>query len=144
MQSVTATNGVAAAAQTPLPGMQPLARLPIFFALEGKRVLVAGNGPGAAWKAELVSAAGAHVDLFADQACEDIRAVAAQSLRGPIVVHERAWQTGDLTGAVLAIGGFTDDEEASRFAAAARAARVPVNVIDKPAYCDFSFGAIVN
>ena len=33
---------------------------------------------------------------------------------------------------------------ARRFAAAAHAAGVPVNVIDKPAYCDFSFGAIVN
>ena len=30
------------------------------------------------------------------------------------------------------------------FAAAARAAGVPVNVIDKPAFCDFAFGAIVN
>ncbi len=30
------------------------------------------------------------------------------------------------------------------FADAARAAGVPVNVIDKPACCDFSFGAIVN
>ncbi len=32
----------------------------------------------------------------------------------------------------------------SAFAAAARAAGVPVNVIDRPAFCDFSFGAIVN
>ena len=30
------------------------------------------------------------------------------------------------------------------FAMAARAAGVPVNVIDKPAFCDFAFGAIVN
>ena len=30
------------------------------------------------------------------------------------------------------------------FANAARAAGVPVNVIDKPAFCDFAFGAIVN
>jgi len=143
MQSLTLTNGAAGADET-VPGMAPLARLPIFVALEGRRVLVAGNGPGAAWKAELVSAAGACVDLFADTPCEEIRAVAARPPRGSIVVHERAWQTGDMTGAVLAIGGFTDDEEASRFAAAARASGVPVNVIDKPAYCDFSFGAIVN
>ena len=34
--------------------------------------------------------------------------------------------------------------EAAAFAAAARAAGVPVNVIDRPAFCDFSFGAIVN
>ena len=39
---------------------------------------------------------------------------------------------------------FEDDDEAARFAAPARAAGVPVNVIDKPAFCDFSFGAIVN
>ena len=32
----------------------------------------------------------------------------------------------------------------AEFAAAARAAGVPVNVIDQPAFCDFSFGAIVN
>ena len=43
--------------------MAPLARLPVFLALDGKRVVVAGNGPGAAWKAELLSAAGAAVDV---------------------------------------------------------------------------------
>jgi uroporphyrin-III C-methyltransferase/precorrin-2 dehydrogenase/sirohydrochlorin ferrochelatase len=144
MQSLTSTTGVSGSAESQLAGIEPLARLPIFFALEGRRVLVAGNGPGAAWKAELVSAAGARVDLFADEPCEEIRAVAAQPPRGVIVVHKRAWQAGDMTGAALAIGGFTDDEEARRFTAAARAARVPVNVIDRPAYCDFSFGAIVN
>src|SRR6185437_793482 len=37
-----------------------------------------------------------------------------------------------------------DDDSAAGFAAAARAAGVPVNVIDRPAFCDFSFGAIVN
>jgi uroporphyrin-III C-methyltransferase/precorrin-2 dehydrogenase/sirohydrochlorin ferrochelatase len=37
-----------------------------------------------------------------------------------------------------------DDQSAAEFAAAARTAGVPVNVIDKPAFCDFSFGAIVN
>ena len=50
----------------------------------------------------------------------------------------------DFAGAALAIGALGNDEEASRFAAAARAAGVPVNVIDKPAFCDFSFGSIVN
>src|SRR4029077_17465015 len=40
--------------------------------------------------------------------------------------------------------GFEDEAEAQQFAAAARAEGVVVNVIDKPAYCDFAFGAIVN
>ena len=34
--------------------------------------------------------------------------------------------------------------EAARFAGAARAAGASVNVIDKPKFCDFNFGAIVN
>src|SRR5206468_10271568 len=52
----------------------------------------------------------------------------------------------DLAGAAIAIGDFPgdDDTDAATFAVAARAAGVPVNVIDKPAFCDFAFGAIVN
>jgi uroporphyrin-III C-methyltransferase/precorrin-2 dehydrogenase/sirohydrochlorin ferrochelatase len=47
-------------------------------------------------------------------------------------------------GAAVAVGGFDDDAQAAAFAEAARSWGVPVNVIDKPAFSDFSFGAIVN
>jgi uroporphyrin-III C-methyltransferase/precorrin-2 dehydrogenase/sirohydrochlorin ferrochelatase len=50
----------------------------------------------------------------------------------------------DVRGAAIAVGAFDDDGRAAQFASAARGAGVPVNVIDKPAFCDFSFGAIVN
>src|SRR5262249_22783341 len=59
-------------------------------------------------------------------------------------VHVRSWAAEDFAGAAIAVGACEDDGEAARFAAAARAAGVPVNVIDKPAFCDFAFGAIVN
>ena len=52
----------------------PLSRLPAFFALAGKRAVVAGGGQAAAWKTELLSAAGAAVDVFTPQAGEDMRA----------------------------------------------------------------------
>jgi uroporphyrin-III C-methyltransferase/precorrin-2 dehydrogenase/sirohydrochlorin ferrochelatase len=137
-----------AAASRPLqpqvPRMGALARLPIFLALAGKRVVVAGDGGAAAWKAELLSAAGAEVDVFASHPGEEISAIAAQAPRGAIVLHARAWQAGDLAGAALAVGGFDNEGEAQRFASTARAAGIPVNVIDKPDHCDFSFGAIVN
>jgi uroporphyrin-III C-methyltransferase/precorrin-2 dehydrogenase/sirohydrochlorin ferrochelatase len=126
------------------PRMERLARLPVFFALGGKRVVVAGGTPAAAWKAELLSAAGADVDVFACDASDEMRALAAGPPGGTIILHSRAWQDEDFRAAALAIGALTDDEEAARFAAAARAAGVPVNVIDKPAFCDFSFGSIVN
>ena len=121
-----------------------LARLPAFFALEGKRAIVGGGSPAATWKAELLSAAGAEVAVFAAAAGEEMRALATSPPRGAVVINERVWQAHDLRGAAIAVADCADDTEAARFAAAARAAGVPVNVIDRPAFCDFSFGAIVN
>ena len=124
--------------------MGALARLPVFLSLDGKRAMVAGGSAAAAWKAELLSAAGAQVSVYASEMSDDMRQLAADVSRGAINLHERSWRAEDLPGAAVAIGAFEDDEGAAAFAAAARAAGVPVNVIDKPAFCDFSFGAIVN
>src|SRR5262245_38151496 len=131
-------------AETRPPRMDDLARLPLFFALEGKRAVVAGDGPGAAWKIELLSAARATVDVYAAGSPDEFSEIAANAPRGPVTVHRRGWQTSDLTGAAIAVGGFEQNEEAAEFARAARSAGVPVNVIDKPQFCDFAFGAIVN
>jgi uroporphyrin-III C-methyltransferase/precorrin-2 dehydrogenase/sirohydrochlorin ferrochelatase len=73
------------------PRMERLARLPLFFALEGKRALVAGGSAGAAWKAELLSAAGAAVDVFASDLSDEMKSVAAEAPGGEIVLHARDW-----------------------------------------------------
>ena len=59
-----------------------LARLPAFFALENKRAVVAGGSPAATWKAELLSAAGARVEVFAAAPGEEMLALAAAPPRG--------------------------------------------------------------
>src|SRR5579883_3562338 len=124
--------------------MAPLARLPAFFALEGKRAVVAGDTQAAVWKAELLSAAGALVDVFTPAADEDMQALAAAPPHGRIIVHDRHWTAADIKGSAIAVADCADDAEAAAFAAAARAVGVLVNVIDRPAFCDFAFGAIVN
>ena len=124
--------------------MGALARLPAFFALEGKLAVVAGGTQAAAWKAELLSAAGAKVDVFAPVQADDMRALVVAPPRGAIEIHYRIWTPDDFAGAAIAVADCADDAEAAEFAAAARATGVPVNVIDRPAFCDFSFGAIVN
>lgn len=124
--------------------MAPLARLPVFLALEGKRAVLAGGNAAAAWKAELLSAAGACVDVYAEEISEELRALLATPPRGLISLHERCWTKDDITGAVLAVGAFESEADGAVFAKAARAVGVPVNIIDKPAFCDFAFGAIVN
>jgi len=127
------------------PGrMDPLARLPVFLALDGKRAVLAGGSQAAAWKAELLSASGAKVDVYAADVSDEMLAVAGDPPRGLVTINRRSWTLEDLAGAAIAIGAFEDDAGAAAFATAARALGVPVNVIDKPAFCDFAFGAIVN
>ncbi len=130
--------------ETKPPRMRALARLPVFLALDGKRAVLAGGSPAAAWKAELLAACGAHVEVCAVDPCDELLQFAADPPRGTIAIVRRDWTAEDLKGAVVAVGAFEDDEGAARFSSAARAIGVPVNVIDKPAFCDFSFGAIVN
>jgi uroporphyrin-III C-methyltransferase / precorrin-2 dehydrogenase / sirohydrochlorin ferrochelatase len=130
--------------EQPPERMQPLGRLPVFFALEGRRAVVAGGSAAAAWKAELLSAAGATVDVYAADVSEEMAALCTQPSRGSIVLHSRVWKAEDIVRAAIAVGAFDSNVEAERFAAAARATGVPVNVVDRPAFCDFSFGAIVN
>src|SRR5215469_4682264 len=124
--------------------MAPLARLPAFFALEGKRAVVVGGSAAAIWKAELLSAAGARVEVFTADIDEELRALAAAPPRGEVVMQGRQWTAQDLSGAAIAVADCASDEEAAVVAGAARAAGVPVNVIDRPTFCDFAFGAIVN
>jgi uroporphyrin-III C-methyltransferase/precorrin-2 dehydrogenase/sirohydrochlorin ferrochelatase len=124
--------------------MDALARLPVFLALEGKRALVSGGSAAAAWKAELLSAAGAQVDVYAAYPSEEMLTLLAEAPGGTIVLHRRAWDAADFDGAAIAVGACEDEQAADLFASAARAKGVPVNVIDKPAFCDFSFGSIVN
>jgi uroporphyrin-III C-methyltransferase/precorrin-2 dehydrogenase/sirohydrochlorin ferrochelatase len=124
--------------------MQSLATLPVFFKLGGKRAIVAGGSEPALWKAELLAAAGAQVEVYSDTFADGFLQLAASPPNGTVTLKQQSWQSANVTGAAIAIGAFTDDHEASAFASALRVAGVPVNVIDRPAFCDFQFGAIVN
>src|SRR5262249_40958706 len=109
------------------PRMAPLARLPVFLKLDGKRAAVAGGSAAAAWKAELLSAAGAAVDVFAEHFSADLCALASAPPRGPVTLHARAWIPADLHGAAVAVGDF-DQAEAARLVAAAHDAGAQVNL----------------
>lgn len=141
-------SGEPVAARRPAPTrasrMDPLAVLPIFLRLKGKRAVLAGESEPAAWKAELLSAAGANVDVYGAEPCAEMCTLAADPPNGPVHLVRRRWEAADFSGAAIAIGAITDDEEGAQFFAAARAAGVPVNVVDRPELCEFQFGSIVN
>lgn len=127
--------------------MGSLATLPVFFDLRGKRVVMTGGGAGAAWKTELLAASGAKVDLYveAGEIGEDMaELLAAGPVDGSIRHHDRSWGVDIFQGAAIAVGDVESEAEAKAFYCAAKAAGVPVNVVDKPAFCEFRFGSIVN
>lgn len=132
------------------PRMEPLAKLPVFWSLLGKRVVVAGGSEAAAWKSELLAACGAEVHIFAPQAklTTAFQALLKQTsesrAEGRYVHHDRPWGIDIFSTAAIAVADCDDEAEAKAFFCAARAAGVPVNVIDKPAFCQFQFGSIVN
>jgi uroporphyrin-III C-methyltransferase/precorrin-2 dehydrogenase/sirohydrochlorin ferrochelatase len=126
-----------------------LATLPLFWNLKHKRVVVAGGSDAAAWKAELLAACGAEVHVYAPHAelgeiFRDLIGRSAAHECGRFVHHGEVWHPGIFHGMAIAIADCHEDAEAEAFFNAARAAGVPVNVIDKPAFCQFQFGSIVN
>ena len=137
----------AAAQRLPRPSpparIAPLATLPVFLDLAGRRAVVVGGSDAAAWKLELVVAAGANVDLFCTEPNAVMRTVLTRD-GARITHHARDWQCADLAGAAIAIADMPSKVEAAAFRAAGRAAGAIVNVIDHPEFCDARFGAIVN
>src|SRR5436305_11661940 len=96
---------------------------PAFFPLAGKTVVIVGAGEQAEAK----------VRLFAGSPA------AIRRLDGEAALKPDAYE-----GAALACIATADDAFAEAAAGAARAAHVPVNVVDRPALCDFTTPAVID
>lgn len=114
---------------------------PIFLDLAGRRVVLAGNGEVALAKLRLLAKTVARIDLFAPEA-EPALAAAAAALGA--VLHRRAVEPADLAGAALAYGAQDEAAADARLARLARAAGVPVNIVDNLEASDFITPAIVD
>ena len=95
--------------------MRPLAKPPVFPDLAGKRAVVAGGTAAAAWKVELLAAAGALVEVYAVDPGPELRQLI--SVSGPYTHHARTWDKEIFAGAAIAVGDLAED--AAAFAKAA-------------------------
>src|SRR6202035_228230 len=75
--------------QLALDAIRPLANLPVFFKLEGRRVVLASGSEAAAWKAELLAASGADVAAFVPSPSPKMLETAARYPQ--IALFLRAW-----------------------------------------------------
>jgi precorrin-2 dehydrogenase / sirohydrochlorin ferrochelatase len=103
---------------------------PIFLDLAGKPVVVVGAGKVALRKARGLLEAGARVTVVAPR-------LEPEFARLPVKLRRRRFRASDLRGAALVFAA-TDDRRANRAVAlAARRLRIPANIADSRAECDF-------
>ena len=114
--------------------------LPVFIALNGKRVIFAGGSRALSWKAELILAGGAELEIFSPSPCPELQQLAERHKTLSLILRDI--EPADFNAATLAIAEAAS-EEAAALQVAARTHSVPINIIDKPEFSDFQFGAIV-
>ena len=116
--------------------------LPVFLDLASGTLVLVGSGEPALNKLRLLDAAGARVHWFPVDNLLRAQAIAAG--RGERIVIDandpRSADLSDVIAIVSAAGRPLDDE----IAAAARAARIPINVVDRPELSTFIVPAIVD
>ena len=114
--------------------------LPIFLDIRGQHCLVVGGGEVAARKSALLLRAGARVTVLAPE----LSAAFDADLAAARIAHRASsFRDEDLDGVALVIAATSDDAVNRAVAAAARARRIPVNVVDQPALCSFILPSII-
>jgi uroporphyrin-III C-methyltransferase/precorrin-2 dehydrogenase/sirohydrochlorin ferrochelatase len=115
--------------------------LPIFIQLRGAPTVVVGGGHVALRKVHLLLEAGARITVIAPQLHEELRTLAE---RGRLDYLALEFQPHHLDGVGLAIAATDSRAVNAAVSSAARARRVPVNVVDDPELSTFIFPAIVD
>jgi uroporphyrin-III C-methyltransferase/precorrin-2 dehydrogenase/sirohydrochlorin ferrochelatase len=121
--------------------MTRLASLPISYALAGRRVALVGDGERALQKARLLLRSAARIAVFAPGCDPALRALAAAP---DMAWHARMPEPADLDGCALVVVATHDPSREAQAAACARAARIPVNVVDRADLSDFTIPAIID
>ena len=116
--------------------MGDLTTFPVSYKVEGKRIVIVGGGEEALNKARLATKTTASVVIIS-------RTVEVDFSELPVTVLARAFEDSDLIGAALVfVADHGPDGDAAK--RAARAAKVPLNVVDVPHECDFYTPAIID
>jgi uroporphyrin-III C-methyltransferase/precorrin-2 dehydrogenase/sirohydrochlorin ferrochelatase len=114
---------------------------PIFLAVEGKRIVLAGGADAAMAKLRLLMKTEAQLTVIATDIAPEIHKWAAE---GKLQIIERAMEPGDAQGAVLFYAASEDAIEDARTAAIAHAEGALVNIVDNLADSQFITPAIVD
>lgn len=114
--------------------------LPVFLDVRGQPCLVVGGGDVAARKCALLLRAGAQLTVVAPALGPALDA----DLAARRIAHRAAhFKPQDVEGFALVIAATDEAAVNGVVAAAAKASRIPVNVVDQPALCSFVMPSII-
>ncbi|RAI34274.1 siroheme synthase CysG, partial [Rhodoplanes serenus] len=114
---------------------------PVSYDVAGRTVLVVGDGEQALQKLRLLVRTQARLVLCSDAPDAALNRFAGENAITLTAGQPTAAQLGTAALMVVATGDAARD---ARLAALARAARIPVNVVDRPHLCDFATPALVD
>lgn len=112
----------------------------ILIGLESARCVVVGGGEVAVRKVAALREAGTRPVVISPDLCQSLQ---DQAERGEIDTFQRAYQSGDLAGALLVIAATDDPATNEAVWREAQTGGCLVNVVDDPAHCDFYVPATV-
>lgn len=114
---------------------------PLFFKLEGRKVLIVGGGEVALRKADLLSRAGACITILAPDISHELQALLTDDKHQ--FIYEN-YNKRYMLGARVIIAATDDETLNHEIHADATELNIPVNVVDTPPLCDFIFPAIID
>lgn len=114
---------------------------PLFIKLQDQPCLVVGGGDVAARKIELLHKAGARISVVATIFHSGVQAL-AQDMQ--LTLYCKPFEADDLEGMMLVVSATDDQTVNQAVASSAKKRRIPVNVVDNPALCDFIFPGIID
>ncbi|MBN9314700.1 MAG: uroporphyrinogen-III C-methyltransferase [Devosia sp.] len=116
--------------------MGELTTFPVSYKVEGQRIVIVGGGEEALNKARLAIKTTALVVIISRTFEVDFSGL-------PVTLLPRGFEPADLVGAALVfVADHGPDGAAAKVAA--RAAKIPLNVVDVPEECDFYTPAIID
>ena len=110
---------------------------PMMLSLDGRRTLVVGGGRVALRKAQTLADAGAKVRVVSPEFLPEFAA------DGRLELVREMYEARHVAGAFVVVASTDDEAVNARVSADARAAGALVNVVDRPALCDFIVPAVI-
>ena len=113
---------------------------PIMLHIRDRLTIVIGGDRIAAEKASALSASGALVTVISLEFCNELL---LQAERKRVTLWQKAYEPGDLEGALLVIAATNDQELIDNICEETKVRNQLVNIVDVPRYCSFIIPSIL-